>query len=98
MIILARLEAFLVPLGGVLGRLGTALGSSWDVLGRSGAVLDAPSGVTYGQRMGSVRAGGTIPGGCPPPRKLVNKFTSELVNEFTSEYIVNELVDLFASE
>ena len=67
MIILARLEAFLVPLGGVLGRLGTALGPSWDVLGRSGAVLDAPSGITYGQRTGSVRAAGTIPGGVPPP-------------------------------
>ena len=73
-----------MPLGGVLGRLGTALGPSWDVLGRSGAVLDAPFGVTYGQRTGSVRAAGTIPGGSPP-RKLVNKFTSELVNEFTSE-------------
>ena len=81
MIILARLEAFLVPLGGVLGRLGTALGPSWDVLGRSGAVLDAPSGVTYGRRTGSRYN----TGGGTPPRKLVNKFTSELVNEFTSE-------------
>ena len=93
MIILARLEAFLVPLGGVLGRLGTALGPSWDVLGRSGAVLDAPSGVTYGQRTGDRYNTGGV-----PPRKLVNKFTSELVNEFTSEYTVNELVNLFASE
>ena len=70
MIILARLEAFLVPLGGVLGRLGTALGPSWDVLGRSGAVLDAPSGVTYGQRTGGVRAAYGQPvqyRGGPPP-------------------------------
>ena len=61
------------------------LGSSWDrlgaLLGRLGAVLGAPSGVTYGQRSGSRYN----TGGGGPPRKLVNKFTSELVNEFTSE-------------
>ena len=64
MIILARIEAFLGPLGGVLGRLGTALGPSWDVLGRSWAVLGAPSGMTHGQRTGGVynTGGGTPPG------------------------------------
>jgi hypothetical protein len=51
-------------------------------LGRSWAVLGAPSGMTHGQRTGGWYNTG---GGSPPP-KLVNKFTSELVNEFTSEY------------
>ena len=67
------------------------LGAVWGGLGRSER-RDVRA--AYGQRTGR----GYNTGGGSPPRKLVNKFTSELVNEFTSEYIVNELVNLFASE
>ena len=69
---------------------------SWDRLGarRLGAVLGAPSGMTHGRCTGTRYN----TGGGDPPRKVVNKFTSELVNEFTSEQIAHELVNLFASE
>ena len=83
-------------LGAVLGRSWAVLGPSWGGLGpswqRLGTVLEAPRGQDRFLRCPQdrdVRAGEGRTyntGGVPPPRKLVNKFTSELVNKFTSEY------------